>query len=521
MTLDQKSRFRSALSVKWSVVLLCMAALVIYSFKASGVSLTALVKGAPDSLKLVKEMWPPNFYSWETIGSLILETIAIALWGTVIGLAISFPLAFLAAKNTAPHIIVYWVVKSFIAVLRAIPVFVYALIFVSTFGLDALPGILTIALGTIGLLAKFFAEAIESIDKGPIEALAAAGASPIAIIRHGYIPQLLSLFSGYVLYLFDHNIRVVMAIGIVGAGGLGVELFKKMRTFRYPDAMAIFIVIFLVVTLLDRLSLYIRTNIVEGISREKRVAIWGNRVFTAVLLALSLYLLRKFPVDLKMLTFGLPQLVEMVKSMFPPDFAEINRYMKLMWETIAIGVTGTVLAILISIPLGALAARNIIKNRVVSFVVKEVVNFLRAMSDVTFALVFVAAVGLGPFAGAIALALHTAGFLAKFYAEASESLEPESQEAIEATGAGFLQVVRHAVFPQILPLFNSYNLYILDRNIRASTVLGLVGAGGIGFELTMAVRLFSYKQVSAIVIVIVVTVLIVDIISEKIRSKIV
>jgi len=152
---------------------------------------------------------------------------------------------------------------------------------------------------------------------------------------------------------------------------------------------------------------------------------------------------------------------------------------------------------------------------------KEITNFLRAMPDLVFALIFVVAVGLGPFAGVLALGLNTAGFLGKFCAEAIENVDPKPVEAVAATGARFVQRIGHSIFPQVLPLFNSYNLYILDRNIRYSTVMGLVGAGGIGFELVMTSRMFEYRQVAAMLLIILATIMIVDWLSAYVRKKVV
>jgi phosphonate transport system permease protein len=192
-----------------------------------------------------------------------------------------------------------------------------------------------------------------------------------------------------------------------------------------------------------------------------------------------------------------------------------------MLETVGMGISGTCLAIVLSIPLGALAARNVNRNKFIYNLVKEVTNFFRAMPELVFALIFVVAVGLGPFAGVLALGLHTAGFLGKFYAEAMENVDPNPVEAVEATGARFLQRLSHSIFPQVLPLFNSYNLFILDRNIRASTIMGLVGAGGIGFELVMTSRMFEYRQMAAMLLVILATIMAVDWLSAYLRKQVV
>jgi phosphonate transport system permease protein len=240
-----------------------------------------------------------------------------------------------------------------------------------------------------------------------------------------------------------------------------------------------------------------------------------------VILAVALLSLFFIPVDFRELLQGAPRIGAFVVGMFPPDFSEMTNYVKLMIETVAMGISGTFLAVVLSLPLGMLSARNITRSPVVYSVMKEVANFFRAMPELMLALVFVVAVGLGPFAGVLAIAVHTAGFLGKFYAEAIENVDPKPVEAVDAAGARFLQKIRHAVFPQVLPLFNSYNLYILDRNIRASTVLGIVGAGGIGFELVMSMKLFEYHKTAALLLVILTTVMLIDWLSSALRKRVV
>ena len=138
-----------------------------------------------------------------------------------------------------------------------------------------------------------------------------------------------------------------------------------------------------------------------------------------------------------------------------------------------------------------------------------------------FAIYFVAVVGMGPFAGVIAIALHSAGILGEFYAGAIENIDSKPIEAIEGTGATFIQRIRHAIFPQIWPIFNSNNLYILDRNVRDSAILGMVGAGGIGFLLSQTIRMFYLGDATQIMIVMVVTIAAIDFMSAYIRKRLV
>ena len=172
-------------------------------------------------------------------------------------------------------------------------------------------------------------------------------------------------------------------------------------------------------------------------------------------------------------------------------------------------------------PIGVLSARNVVSSKIINNTFRELANFLRAMPELVFALIFVSAVGLGPTAGILAIALHTTGFLGKFYAEAIENSDPKPMEAVEAVGSKFIQKLKYAVIPQVIPLFNSYNLYILDRNIRAATVMGVVGAGGIGFELVMSIRLFEYQKTLTLVLIVLLTIALIDMLSATLRRRLV
>jgi len=214
-----------------------------YSFSFSKFDVFALVEGFSNSLALIEEMIPPQFSNLENIINLTFQTVAIGLWGTIIGSILSLPVGFLSARNTSPNLLVYYTFRGLVNFLRSIPELLYALILVIAFGVGPLPGIIALAISTVGLLGKFYSEAIESVDQKPVEALQSTGSRSIAVFRHAIIPQILPLFVGYNLYLLDHNIRVAIVLGVVGAGGLGVELYSQMRAFNYPQVGAILVVI--------------------------------------------------------------------------------------------------------------------------------------------------------------------------------------------------------------------------------------------------------------------------------------
>ena len=182
-------------------------------------------------------------------------------------------------------------------------------------------------------------------------------------------------------------------------------------------------------------------------------------------------------------------------------------------------LAGTALAVALSLPLGFLAARNTSPNKVIYQVSRVVLNTLRSIPELIMGIIFVAAVGFGMLPGVLALGLHSVGMVGKFFAEAIEHAHPAPIEATEASGATSMQVILHGVLPQVFPQFADVSMYRWEYNFRASTVMGMVGAGGIGTELVGSLRLLDYPQVSAVLLVILACVTVVDILSNMLRAK--
>lgn len=206
---------------------------------------------------------------------------------------------------------------------------------------------------------------------------------------------------------------------------------------------------------------------------------------------------------------------------FPPDFTRWAIYLEQMLITVRMAVWGTALAFIAAIPLSFLAAANTSPHPVVYHVTRRLLDLMRGLNEFVLALIFVSAVGLGPFPGILALAIHTAGILAKLFAEGIEDVDKGQLEAIDATGARTMQRFSHAVWPQVLPHVTSMTLYRFESNVRAATVLGLVGAGGIGVYLTEAIRGFDFRAGCAIIIVILLAVFLIDFLGAKVREQLV
>ena len=223
---------------------------------------------------------------------------------------------------------------------------------------------------------------------------------------------------------------------------------------------------------------------------------------------------------IKLVTDSSKYFGDIISRMLPPDFSNLNQLIYAMFETIEIAFLGTFIAIVLSIPLGLFSARNLAPNYFVYLICKTIVIFFRAIPEFIIAMILVIAIGFGAMPGVLALGFHTMGFLAKFYAEDIEHINKGPIDALKSSGATKSQIISFGVIPQILPSFVANNLYILDRNVRMATMLGIVGAGGIGYELQSSFRMFEYERVSAIIILIFVTIFIIDHLSAFIRSKI-
>ncbi|MFD1735535.1 phosphonate ABC transporter, permease protein PhnE [Bacillus salitolerans] len=214
----------------------------------------------------------------------------------------------------------------------------------------------------------------------------------------------------------------------------------------------------------------------------------------------------------------LPNIFELIYRFFPPNWAYANKVWPKLFETIQMAVIATTVATIVSIPLSLLASRNITTNKILYNIIRFFLNVLRTIPDIILAVVFVGLFGIGAFPGIVALIIFSLGILAKLMSDTIEAIDMTPIEAMEASGANRLQTIWYSVVPQILPQFVSFSLYVFEINIRASVVLGLVGAGGIGLLLSQQINFFNYPSVTTITLIIFAVVVIIDYISGKIRE---
>ncbi len=247
--------------------------------------------------------------------------------------------------------------------------------------------------------------------------------------------------------------------------------------------------------------------------------IWNGAVLLAAV-ALYVWALRGSEFDWSKLAGSFPHAWDFLKRMAPPDWSVKGTALTALAETIQMALLGTTIGALLSLPLGVMAARNL-SPRWLHLAARGLLNLVRTVPSVVWGLFFVAAVGLGSFSGVLALSCYTVGYLGKFYYETFESMDDAAAEALRIAGASKPQVFQYAILPQSLPLLANYTLFILEYSIRAATILGVVGAGGVGFYLYVYLRNFEYPKAATLLILLLVVVIAMDWLSGRVRRHLV
>jgi phosphonate transport system permease protein len=258
-------------------------------------------------------------------------------------------------------------------------------------------------------------------------------------------------------------------------------------------------------------------EVLEDRRRDTRVR-GGQAAFVAAVVVLCLWHGGFF--DLGRYARGAEGMVQIVfREGLPPDFRRAAAWVRPLVDTVAMSVAGTALCVVLSFGLGFLGARNTTPHPAVYAATRMVLNGLRAVPELILGILILACVGLGILPGILALGLHSAGMVGKFYAEAIEHADPAPIEAVRACGGSDLQVLWHGVLPQVLPRMADVSFYRWEFNFRASTVMGMVGCGGIGFELHAALNLMEYREVTALLLVVLACVTLVDTLSSAVRKR--
>ena len=266
----------------------------------------------------------------------------------------------------------------------------------------------------------------------------------------------------------------------------------------------------------------LRQNMPAVFGPSRRQRLLRLFVFTAFALFLAFALQRTGFFDLERLWTGIGKLGWLLQFMFPPSHGGwLGQFSVSLAETLAMAFFGTLLAFVVAVPLGFLGAKNVIPTWIFHFGLRRFFDGIRGIDTLIWALVFVNVVGLGPFAGILAIAVADIGTLSKLFSEAIENIDSRQVEGVRAAGANRVKVMRFGIFPQVWPVILSNTLYYFESNTRSATILGIVGAGGIGKELGDRIRVNNWDEVMFIILMILATVYVIDIISGSLRTRVI
>lgn len=442
--------------------------------------------------------WSPDFswrYLWWMRGPLF-ETLEIAAAAMFIALSLGLLLGLYIGARLPGSRVIYILLTSF----RAIPDVTLALLCVIALGWGAPVGTIALALFYSAAVGKIFADLFASAERAPVQALESTGANRIMVAFYGLLPLRLKdlLTSGG--YEFESAIRASVIVGYVGAGGLGTELFSTINQTDYHRAATLILVLVLLIASVDVLSWLVR--------RQPKLVL-----LLIVFGAAAAYANRPRMLHLQ-------HFMSRVSSMWPPDLShkEFAQLPTLLGETLLMAIAGTLLAMVCALPLGVAAARNISPS-FVSFPVRRFLEGLRAIPEVIWGLILVGFAVWGPPMGILALGLHSTGTLGKLYSESLENVAPEPVMALAATGASRISITGFAMLPLAFGPVAVQSLFRLEWNMRAATVVGIIGAGGIGAALYNAQQQMFYQPMVAYILITWILIMITDRISGRLRSR--
>jgi len=556
---------------------LAIFVLLAWSINRVDLSLGGIVEifeGWPETQNLLSRMVPPFIPSedFTVITKAALDTFFIAFAGTALGLVLGIPLGLLSARNIMPFAPVRAFARAIVVFSRATPALVFALCFVRLYGIGVLAGLLAIGIHSIGMIGKLITDAAEEIDPGPREGVIATGAGSLQDLYTGIWSQMVPTVISISLYRLELDFRSAPILGWVGAGGIGLILRGYAGSLRYQELLGITILIVVLVVILEILSATTRHALLGktetdlpgkpgrmtqlflgGTTRPgKKIADWminksANKEASESESQISRSLTPPWTHErIKVNSIGLIFFVLLIISVLVPDITTsrivdgsqklpsfiarltpndwswfTDRLFSDMIDTIAIGFAATGIALLFAIPFSFLAASNTAPGRFVYLISRLFMLLVRCVPELVVAVIFVAAIGPGPKTGTLALAIGMFGFITKLFADSIEEARQGIRDGVNSTGANRLQESVTGVLPQVAPSMVSHSLYLLDVAIRSSTILGIVGGGGIGFLLMSAAKRLYFETLGGIIFCIFVVVFLVEIIATWIRRKII
>ncbi len=471
------------------------------------------------------------------VGGSMIQTVAMGLMATILSTILAVPISFFAARNIMSRLpggtVIYYLARGILNIVRAIDTIVWGLIVVVWVGLGPFAGVIALTIHSAAALGKLFSEEIEHIDTGPIEAVTATGANLIQTIRYAVIPQIVPSFLSFSLLRWDINMRSATVIGFVAGGGIGFFVIENVRMGGYQQYATALWAVVVVIILVDYISGKWRENILKDQpppdEKKTHPLLKNLRLAFYIILgvAVFIYCWDLSEISIRNLFSPGSNFGDLIKAFVMIDLTPgvLQPIIQQLIVTIFQAFLATTIGAVFALPFSFLAAKNLTGRSRFSvwiyYLTRSVFNFLRSIEALLYVVLFIFWVGVGPFAGMLALAVTSFALIGKLFSEAIENIETGSIEAVTATGADRLQMIVYAILPQITPPFISYLLYQWDINIRMATIIGFAGGGGIGLTLTTYFGSLQYHKAGSVVFFIIIIVALMDFASAKLRQTLV
>ena len=500
-------------------ICLCLLLAAVLAWRFTGCDFAYFASRAGHLGDLITQMFPPDTAYFANILSPLLITVRMAATGTVLGSLLALIIAPLCAANIGFNTGIRIVLRIIVQVLRSFPALILALFATFIFGIGTFAGTFALTLFTFAIMTRLTYEDIEASAGGAFKALAVIGTGRTVNFYRTIFPQILPSFLTNALYLLETNVRHSSILGYVGAGGIGILLNEKVSWREYSRVGTILLALFIIVCAAEWLSSAL-SAIVRG---EKNTSERGKKLIAA---AFAIVFIISFAGT------GLPdfshtawKIVEnMADGFIHPDLefffgtskTDLGR---LILETIAISYLGTLFGTIPALLLAFLNSPRIVK-RAPALIFRIIIMMIRSVPFVIYGLIIIRVTGAGAFAGVLTMGVCSIGLLSKRFTEAIDALDMRAYRALRNMGVSAGAAVCRAILPQLWPVIASSILYRFDVNFREASVLGLVGAGGIGTTLILAMNKYMWSTVGAIFIGMVIMVWLIDIFSGFLRRSI-
>ena len=495
--------------VRSVIVVLCL----LISFWQTKFSLPLLWERGHYFIDTVGRMFPPDASFLDVILVPLRDTVYISLLGTVFGGIIGAVGTMLCNGYVNQWKVVRIALKAAVHVFRCIPVLILALLCTFVFGLGMWSGIIAVTLSTGAVLSRLGYEDSENADLQTARVLEYAGAGRLKVWWVSVWKQILPGYLANLLYLLESNVRNAAVLGFVGAGGIGLLLNEKLAWREYSKVGMILCVLYLVVLATESLSGFLRVRLVESETKHKK----GYVPMVLCVFFIIFSFLSGFPAVSEVNKTALASIVEGVVN---PDITMMlstdpDAVPALLFESLCIAFLGTLGGTLFALLLSVFSCFRFFGFA--ALLVRLLLLVFRSVPVLVYGLLWIRVTGPGPFAGVLTMALCSIGLLAKRFLIAIDSIDLKPYYALRASGVNLLAGVRWAVVPQILPHYLSAVIYRMDINLREVAVLGLVGAGGIGTPLVLAMNHYEWKQAGALLWGLILLVAAAGAVSEKYR----